>query len=155
MKTIETLSINDPVFYAVTDSIEYFKGTISVITPEYVLFHYSRQYKDSRGELRDNGETLLAIVNLRGYAPRAVHQSRRGDYGGYSPYDSQKRGYIFYNESEARRYCKAHLMKEMYKRINEAKKAMDRLTDFRKDYYPLLSNAYTERVITDLEMVEL
>ena len=59
--------------------------------------------------------------------------------------------YYFINKSEAFRYSKSQLIKELNNKISEAKKAIESVKEFRKLHYDKLNLTHTDSHIISLE----
>lgn len=59
--------------------------------------------------------------------------------------------YYFVNKTDAIRYAKAQTIKELFRLIDDAKKAINRVKDFRLNHWEDLNEKYTERHIILLE----
>ncbi|HEY1044973.1 MAG TPA: hypothetical protein VGF79_00945 [Bacteroidia bacterium] len=69
----------------------------------------------------------------------------------YSRYSDNKRVFYFVKESEAIRYCKAQMMKELFTKIKNAKSSIQSVKDFRNEHFELLNHDWTELQIQKLE----
>lgn len=152
MKKATDIRINDKVWFAETDSIEYFECVVTKITTEIIEIRHFFIYKPSNGASYETSNCYVIPYNYK----EEKYWHRRGVYNiDSNDRPLNRKGYIFYIESEARRYCKAHLMKEYYKLTDIAKNSFNKLMNMRKEHFDLLNNKYTERVIQDLELCEL
>lgn len=153
-KELNNLTINDVVYFAKKDSTQYAHCKLVSINKKYCLFTHQYDIKDNYGVKRLTSDDYMLIVSVDGsYKPGEAHSFRSEGYGHKIP--MVKHGYAFANESDARRYCKAQLMKELYKVTADAKAAVARLVAMRNKYFDELNNRYTEKAITDLEMIEI
>lgn len=57
----------------------------------------------------------------------------------------------FSNKPDAIRYAKAQMIKRLHIKINEAKKSIERVKDFRKEHYDKLNLDWTDKEINKLE----
>ena len=61
---------------------------------------------------------------------------------------------LFTVKSEAIRYCKSRMMKDLFSLIDSAKKAINNVKEFRQNNYELLNHNWTEEQINILEKQE-
>ena len=62
---------------------------------------------------------------------------------------------IFVNESGARRFCKAQLMKKMHSLLESAKKSVGEVKKFRVENWEFLNHKYIDSEIVKLEVCNL
>lgn len=129
MKTFEELSIKDKIYYCTPDNYEYNSRYVSSINSERISTGIgnggSGYYQIEKPAFS------LKRVRLHGYYHNVI--------------------LIFANESECIRYCKAQLIKEVYRRISKVKEAIDSIKQLRKDNYDRLNYEWLEDQIIKLE----
>lgn len=78
-------------------------------------------------------------------------KEKDGNVQEHSRYSNGQRKFYFTIKSDAMRFCKSHLMKNLFDRINAAKEAIEEVKKFRSENFELLTHEWTERNIVKLE----
>jgi len=125
MKTLNDLSIGD-VLYAVRS------GRIDI--EETKVFREITKKPDGTISVYHEGERL-----------------EEKSTSTYFTYKSYVNCFYFINESEAIRYSKLQLIKDLNQKISDAKNAIKIVKDFRKVYWEALNLTHTDRHIAQLE----
>lgn len=125
MKKFKDFKIGDNIYFAKVGSIEYSSESIDNIQRGYFLFEYGR---------------LAVPDKLRS---KRIIKHKENNYSPPALY--------FANESDAIRYCKAQMIKELHRLIDTANEAIQKVKNFRKRNYHLLNKDWTEREILRLE----
>lgn len=122
MKTFNQLSIDDKIFVANVDSYRYEEKNIVKITSEYFTYYY------------DSNEYRLAFKYIR---DKKIYK--------------ESREIFFANKTDAIRYCKAQMMKELFNLVESAHKEIEKIKKFRLDNIQLLNHDWTDSQINKLE----
>src|SRR6185369_16476600 len=116
------LKIDDFIYVAHVDSYIYEKkNIISITSSDFTYYYPSSDYRFQLKDIRD----------------KMIHRNSRNIF--------------FANEVDAIRYCKAQMMKELFKRIEMAKKAIDNIKALRLENFQLLNHEWTDSEIIKLE----
>lgn len=134
MKTFRQLSILDKVYYCKRNDVEYNHGGVSQIIPKGITFNFSganARSMEIEGDLLDCGRLV-------------------SKHGVYSSCDVL----VFTLESEAIRYCKTNLIKELRNKISKVKGYIQEVVKFRLDNIDHLNKDWIESEILKLEKME-
>lgn len=125
MKKFNQLTVGD-IFYSVyKDSMIYQTHEIDTITFKTITFKYNKsipRFDESNGFDRE-----------------------------YSRYNDGSKTYYFTNECDAIRFCKARMMKNIFRLIKKAEECIADIKDFRNEHFELLNHKWTEQQINKLE----
>jgi hypothetical protein len=134
MKTFRTFNIKDTAFYCKRGSINYKSGSVKEIKHNELIFSFDGAGSNYATVVGDSLDKTIAI-----------HEHRN-----YKEYDV----IIFSLESEAIRYCKTNLLKELRDKIDKAKKFIQDVIDFRLENIEHLNNQWIECEIFKLQKQE-
>lgn len=121
MKNFKQLTVDDLVYEAYEGDTDYKTEVIIRVEKEYGFYKYGDTFKRS--------EKTRVRVGTR----------------------HNRSFYLFSNEVEAMRYCKAQTVKKINRLINQANEAIDMVKKFRASKIDLLNNEWTEAEINKLE----
>jgi hypothetical protein len=125
MKTFAQLTVGDAFFEVYDTQMKYTEKVVQMVDSSEIQFGYS--YKIPR--LSD----------------------RSGIIKTGSRYSGGASTYYFVSEADAKRFCKARMMKYLFSLVEQAKKSIQDIKDFRIEHSELLNHEWTERQINKLE----
>lgn len=123
MKTFKELTVGDKFFKAIEASMKYETFEVGRVDSDSIEYNYSDKIK------------------------RIDKPSFKMEANYYNNY----RQYLFTQESDAIRYCKAQMMKTLFNTIEAAKKSIQSVYNLRNENYELLNHEWTEKQINLLE----
>ena len=125
MKRFKDFKIGDNIYFAPVGSIYYSSKSVDTIKRDIFSFKYG---------------ILTVPDKLR---QKSIIKHKENNYSPQTLY--------FANESDAIRYCKAQMIKELHRLIDTANEAIKKVKNFRNRNYHLLNKNWTEMEILRLE----
>lgn len=128
MKTFDQLTVGDKFYRVYKGQMKYDVKEVEKVEVKEITYGYSSDDK----------------------IPRFKTDSQ--EYGSYSRYSSHKSMYLYFTkETDAIRYCKAQMMKNLFILIDGAQRSIDAVKQFKVDNLELLNHTWTEEQIRKLE----
>ncbi len=123
MKTFNQLTVGDVIYKAYLERMDYKEYPICKIEDNTITY----DYRETIPRWKEATKEVIAR------------------------YRSESSYVVFANKTDAMRYCKAQMMKELFRKIEAAKKDIEEIKEFRKEHYELLNHEWTENKIHELE----
>lgn len=125
MKNFSQLTVGDEIYRVRKEKMQVDCIKINKVDEKYIYFDYDKKI--------ERFKTMCEFVNE------------------YNRFSERDLFYYFTIKTEAIRYAKTFLMKELFAKIKSAKDAINEIKEFRCNNYELLNHDWTEKQIRMLE----